>query len=90
VDGELDMSNGMWNPTPPQDSVIFALKKNKGVMTDQELLNILKNEYKFMTMKELHQILLKLEILGVIHVSRIVKNKNRIELTEKYKKFLLK
>jgi len=80
------MSNGMWNPTPPHDSIIFALKKNKGVMIDQELLNLLKNEYKFITMKDLQQLLLKLEVMGIIHVSRIVKNKNRIELTEKFKK----
>ncbi|MHA1310517.1 MAG: hypothetical protein ACTSWR_05605 [Candidatus Helarchaeota archaeon] len=83
------MNNGLWNPTPIKDSIIFALLKNKGVITDQELLNLLKNEYKFMTMKDLQQILFKLEILGIIYVSRIVKNKNRIELTEKYKRELL-
>ena len=84
------MTLGLWYPTPTQASIIYALKKNKGVMTDQELLKMLENEYKYITKKDLQQILLKLEILGVIHVSRIVKNKNRIELTDKYKKKLLK
>ena len=83
------MYNGIWNATPTNDSIIYALQKNKGVITDQELLKILKNEYKFMTKKDLLEILLKLEILGVIYVSRIIKNKNRIELTEKYKKELM-
>ena len=42
-----------------------------------------------MSQKDLQEILLRLEILGVVHVSRIVKNKNRIELTDKYKKMLV-
>lgn len=83
------MSEGIWNSTPIQDSIIFALKKNKGVMIDQDLLKILKNEYKFMNEKDLTLVLLKLEIQGVIYVSRIVKTKNRIELTEEYKKLLI-
>jgi hypothetical protein len=82
--------NGVWNATPMIDSIIFALKKNKGVMVDQELLKVLKNEYKYVNQKELQEILLKLEVLGIVNVSRIVKNKNRIELTEKYKKELIK
>ncbi|TFF88567.1 MAG: hypothetical protein EU549_02760 [Promethearchaeota archaeon] len=84
------MDNGIWNATPTQDSIIFALKKNKGVIVDQDLLKILKNEYDYINKKELQEILLKMEVLGIIHVSRIVKNKNRIELTEKYKKELIK
>lgn len=82
--------NGVWNATPMIDSIIFALKKNKGVMIDQELLKVLKNEYRYINQKELQELLLKLEVLGIVNVSRIVKNKNRIELTEKYKKELIK
>jgi len=84
------MNSSIWNPTPPIDSIIFALKKNKGVITDQELLKILESEYKYITKKDLQEILMKLEVLGIINVSRIVKNKNRIELTDKYKKKLLR
>ncbi|MBD3228578.1 MAG: hypothetical protein GF329_10355 [Candidatus Lokiarchaeota archaeon] len=84
------MDNGIWHATPTLDSIIFALKKNKGVIVDQELLKILKNEYDYINKKELQELLLKMEVLGIIHVSRIVKNKNRIELTEKYKRELMK
>jgi len=79
------MSSGIWNPTPTQDSIIYALKKNKGVMIDQDLYKLLKNEYKNLSPKDLMITLLKLEVKGVVQVSRMVKNKNRIELTEKYK-----
>ena len=72
----------LWNPTPLKNLIIYALVRNKGVIVDSELLRLLQKDYSDLSPQKLSQTLMQLEVPGLIHVSRITKNKNRIELTK--------
>ena len=75
------MKNKIWSPTPLKNLIIYALIRNKGVVTDSELLTLLKKDFADLSESKLSQTLMQLEVPGIIHVSRITKNKRRIELT---------
>jgi hypothetical protein len=51
-------------------------------MTDDELLRELKNGKEDLSYRELNRILLKLEINGLVRVSRQMKGKRRVEIAE--------
>lgn len=76
------MKEIIWSSTPLKNLIIYALVRNKGVMSDAELLRLLQKDYEDLSEVKLGQTLMQLEIPGIIHVSRITKNKNRIELTK--------
>jgi DNA-binding HxlR family transcriptional regulator len=76
------MKEIIWNSTPLKNLILYALIRNKGVMLDAELLRLLQKDYEDLSEVKLGQTLMQLEIPGLIHVSRITKNKNRIELTK--------
>ncbi|MHA1263769.1 MAG: hypothetical protein ACTSRS_00895 [Candidatus Helarchaeota archaeon] len=75
------MKGMVWSPTPLKNLIIYALIRNKGVITDTELLRLLQKDYQDLSESKLSQTLMQLEVPGLIHLSRITKNKNRIELT---------
>lgn len=54
----------------------------KGPLTDDELLRELKNGREDLSFRELNRILMKLEVNGLIRVSRQMKGKRRVELAE--------
>lgn len=51
-------------------------------MTDDELLKEMKNGKEDISFRELNSILLKLEVNGLVHVSRQMKGKRRVELVQ--------
>ena len=51
-------------------------------MTDDELLRELRNGKEDISFREMNGILLKLEVNGLVRVSRQMKGKRRVELAE--------
>ncbi|MHA1131054.1 MAG: hypothetical protein ACTSQI_08360 [Candidatus Helarchaeota archaeon] len=75
------MKDKLWSPTPLKNLIIYALIRNKGVVVDSELFRLLQKDYDNLSEAKLSQTLMKLEIPGIINVSRMTKNKRKIELT---------
>jgi transcription initiation factor IIE alpha subunit len=75
----------VWGPRPLQLSVVDAIER-KGPLTDDELLREMRNGKEDISFRELNGILLKLEVGGVIRVSRQMKGKRRIELVEQQRR----
>ena len=71
----------VWGPRPLQLSVVDVIGR-KGPLTDDELLREIRNGKEDMSYRELNGILLKLEVEGVVRVSRQMKGKRRVELVE--------
>jgi transcription initiation factor IIE alpha subunit len=75
----------VWGPRPLQLSVVDAIER-KGPLTDDELLREMRNGKEDISFRELNGILLKLEVGGVIRVSRQMKGKRRVELVEQQRR----
>ena len=63
-------------------SIVEILEK-KGAMTDLELHKELKSNFGEVGFRELNTGLMKLELAGVLWVSRLMKGKRQVELTSK-------
>jgi len=75
----------VWGPRPLQLSVIDMIGR-KGPLTDDELLREIRNGKEDMSFRELNRILMKLEVTGIVRVSRQMKGKRRVELVERQAK----
>jgi Fe2+ or Zn2+ uptake regulation protein len=71
----------VWGPRPLQ-LFVLELVERKGPLTDDELLRELKNGKEDLSFRELNRILLKLEVNGLVRVSRQMKGKRRVEIAE--------
>jgi len=71
----------VWGPRPLQLFVLEVVGR-KGPMTDDELLRELKNGKEDLSYRELNRILLKLEVNGLVRVSRQMKGRRRVEIAE--------
>ena len=71
-----------WRPTPLNISILDVLKKSPSC-TDEELIRNLKASNEIIIPSVLNQILLKLEIQGLVQVSNATKGKKKIELRKK-------
>jgi len=71
----------VWGPRPIRLSVIDVIER-KGPLTDDDLLREMKNAKEEVSFRELNSILMKLEINGLIRVSRQMKGKRRVEMSE--------
>jgi transcription initiation factor IIE alpha subunit len=71
----------VWGPKPLQLTVFDAIQR-KGPLTDDELLKEMRNAKDDMSFRELNRILMKLEVNGLVRVSRQMKGKRRVELAE--------
>ena len=69
----------LWGPRPIQNVVVEILQK-KGAMTDEDLVSELRESYGDVSFREVNSILMKLEVQGVVRVSRLLKKKRRVEL----------
>jgi len=67
---------------PPLKNVIYEKIKQAKNITDADLLNDLNKNGFDIAMSTLNRILLKLEILGLISVTWVGKDKRRIEVIE--------
>lgn len=72
----------VWSPRPMSLSIVEILEK-KGPMTDIELQKELKSNFGEVSFRELNTGLMKLEMAGVLWVSRLMKGKRQVELTSK-------
>jgi len=68
--------------------IINILMKRQGIILEDELRRNLENENMPVSDKELNEVLMALEIEGIVHVSRITKTKRRIELIKPGQEFL--
>ena len=59
-------------------SIVEALEKN-GPMTDIDLLKKLKSNLGDVSFRELNRELMKLELAGILRVSRLTKGKRQVE-----------
>jgi len=71
----------VWGPRPLQLFVLEVVER-KGPLTDDELLRELRNGKEDLSFRELNRILLKLEVNGLLRVSRQMKGKRRVEIAE--------
>jgi transcription initiation factor IIE alpha subunit len=71
----------VWGPRPLQLSVLELIGR-KGPLTDDELLKEMNNGKEDISFRELNSILMKLEVNGLIRVSRQMKGKRRVELAQ--------
>ena len=74
------MSRQVWSPRPLSLAIVETLER-KGSMTDVELQKELKEGFGDISFRELNRDLLKLEVQGMVRVSRLMKNKRQVELT---------
>ncbi len=82
------MRSNLWIITPVKNMIINILMKRQGIILDDELKTNLENENMPVSDRELNDILMALEIEGIVHVSRITKTKRRIELIKPGQEFL--
>jgi Fe2+ or Zn2+ uptake regulation protein len=69
----------VWGPHPIHTVIVEILQK-KGAMTDTDLLKELKDSYGDVSFREVNRILMKLELSGIVRVTRLLKKKRRVEL----------
>jgi len=60
-------------------AVVDILEK-KNALTDIDLLHDVKDNFGEISLRELNRVLMKLEISGIIRVTRLMKGKRRVEL----------
>jgi len=72
----------VWSPRPVELSVVEVLEK-KGALSDVELLKELKANFGEISFREMNTTLMKLELGGVVWVTRLMKGKRQVELTKK-------
>ncbi len=63
-------------------SVVELLEK-KGALTDIDLLKELKASFGEVSFRELNSTLMKMELGGVVWVTRLMKGKRQVELTNR-------
>ncbi len=72
----------VWSPRPVELSVVEVLEK-KGALSDVELLKELRANFGEISFREMNTTLMKLELGGVVWVTRLMKGKRQVELTKK-------
>jgi len=72
----------VWSPRPVELSVVEALEK-KGALSDVELLKELRANFGEISFREMNTTLMKMELGGVVWVTRLMKGKRQVELTKR-------
>ena len=72
----------VWSPRPLSLVIVEVLEK-KGAMTDIDLHKELKEDFGEVSFRELNRDLMKLELGGILWVSRLMRGKRQVELTGK-------
>jgi len=74
------MSIKMWKTRPAHCFLLEILEKKKGAMTDTDLFDALKDEFKDLGLKDFNELLMRLEIGGKTRTISMARGKRRIEL----------
>ncbi|MEM2896846.1 MAG: transcriptional repressor [Candidatus Bathyarchaeia archaeon] len=69
----------VWSPHPFQLAIVEILEK-KGAITDTELYEELNKTLNEVSYEKLNKTLMKLEIRGIVRVTKLMKGKRRVEL----------
>ncbi|HEY5620406.1 MAG TPA: hypothetical protein VIK88_01975 [Candidatus Bathyarchaeia archaeon] len=72
----------VWSPRPLSLAIVEVLEK-KGAMTDIDLHKELKDYFGEVSFRELNRDLMKLELGGILRVTRLMRGKRQVELTGK-------
>ena len=72
----------IWSPRPMSLFIVEILEK-KGPMTDIDLLKELRSSFGEVSFRELNRELMRLELAGILRVSRLTKGKRQVELIRK-------
>ena len=72
----------VWSPRPLELTVVEVLEK-KGALNDVELLKELKANFGEVSFREMNATLMKMELGGVVWVTRLMRGKRQVELTKK-------
>jgi DNA-binding PadR family transcriptional regulator len=72
----------VWSPRPLSLAIVEVLEK-KGPLTDIDLHKELKEDFGEVSFRELNRDLMKLELGGILRVSRLMRGKRQVELTRK-------
>ncbi len=70
----------LWRSQPLHSLVIEILRKKQGTMTDSDLLKELHGVDEDISLGDMMETLMKLEVDGLVHVYSLTKNRNRVEL----------
>jgi hypothetical protein len=70
-----------WKTRPAYFYMLEKLGK-KGDMTDDDLYDLVKEEYEDLGFKDFNQILMDLEVSGKVRTSSLARGKRRIELVQ--------
>jgi hypothetical protein len=68
--------------TRPAYFVLLEVLTKKGDMTDDDLFDVLKEEYEDLGYKDFNELLMRLEVSGKIRTSSMARGKRRIELVQ--------
>ncbi len=68
--------------TRPAYFVLLEFLKKKGDMTDDDLFELLKDEFEDLGFKDFNELLLNLEVSGKVRTSSMARGKRRIELVQ--------
>ena len=74
--------NKIWSPRPMSLAIVEFLGK-KGSVTDIDLQKELNSNFGETSFRELNRELMKLELAGILRVSRLTKGKRLVELIGK-------
>ena len=80
---EEEMLEKVWSPRPIQSVMVEILQK-KGAMTDVDLHKELNDSFGEVSFREVNRALMKLELTGIVRVSRLLKKKRRVELAKDF------
>ncbi len=72
----------IWNPLPLNVAIIEILQK-RGTSVDTELLKGLEKNFGNLSYRELNDALMRLELRGLVRISRLAKGKRNVELLER-------
>ncbi len=72
----------VWSPRPLSLDIVEYLEK-KGPVSDVDLQKEMKASFGDVSFRELNRNLMKLELAGILRVTRLMKGKRQVELTGK-------
>lgn len=72
----------VWSPRP-LPLVIVEVLERKGAMTDVDLHKELKDDFGDVSFRELNKNLMKLELGGILRVTRLMRGKRQVELVKR-------
>ena len=78
----MSSNSKIWSPRPMTLDIVEYLEK-KGSVSDLDLHKEMKASYGEVSFRELNRNLMKLELSGVLRVTRLMKGKRQVEITGK-------